>query len=390
VQPAPQYASDFLARDWPLLLEACSLPRDPAKISALAAEIRDPESFFRLADEHGVIAHLASAFSTVSGVEISAVLLDLLRTRHRAQLLSTLALTAELFRMLDLLRQSSVESLVIKGPVLAIRAYGDPAARQYGDIDAIVRHVDIQRSAEILVAAGYESRVPAEAIRDGKIPGQYLFLRPATKVIFELHTERTLRYFPLPLPIENYFRHRTSVTIDGHAVPCLSAEHEFVLISIHGAKHFWERLMWISDIAAMLYNHPELDWKRVRQAAAEVGAERMVRLALLLAQRLLGAAVPAEMKRDIALDSVCPKLVREIGSWLPYGGYAAPTMARRAAFRFRMRGRALDGVSYLTRLSFGTTEEDWSADVAAPRSRIAEILRRPLRLAKKYRREPDS
>ena len=225
MQPAPQYASDFLARDWPLLLEACSLPRDPAKISALAAEIRDPESFFRLADEHGVIAHLASAFSTASGVEISAVLVDLLRTRHRAQLLSTLALTAELFRMLDLLRQSSVESLVIKGPVLAIRAYGDPAARQYGDIDAIVRHVDIQRSAEILVAAGYESRVPAEAIRDGKIPGQYLFLRPATKVIFELHTERTLRYFPLPLPIENYFRHRTSVTIDGHAIPCLSAEH---------------------------------------------------------------------------------------------------------------------------------------------------------------------
>jgi len=148
VQPAPQYASDFLTRDWPLLLEACSLPRDPAKISALAAEIGDPESFFRLADEHGVIAHLASAFSAVSGMEISAGLLDLLRTRHRAQLLSTLTLTAELFRILDLLRHSGIESLVIKGPVLAIRAHGDPAALQYGDIDAIVRHADIARAAE--------------------------------------------------------------------------------------------------------------------------------------------------------------------------------------------------------------------------------------------------
>jgi len=299
-------------------------------------------------------------------------------------------MTAELFRILELFRQSEIECAVVKGPVLALRAYGDPAARQYADLDLLVRQSDIARAAELLVAAGYKSRVPAAAIRASKIPGEYLFRGPETEIIFELHTERTLRYFPLPLPIEEYFQRKTSLRLDGHAVPALSAEDDFILISVHGATHFWERLMWICDVAAMIHNHPELDWKRIRQSAADVGAARMVRLALLLAERLLGVAVPEEMKSAVAGDSACAQLAQQIESWLPYGGYAAPTIAQRAKFRFRMRGGGFAGAAYLARLTFATTEEDWPADAGARPSGLGEILRRPVRLAKKYRRNADS
>ena len=40
--------------------------------------------------------------------------------------------------------------------------------------------------------------------------------------------------------------------MDGRDVPALSLEDELVLICVHGAKHFWERLMWTADIAAMV------------------------------------------------------------------------------------------------------------------------------------------
>jgi hypothetical protein len=373
-----------------LLLQSCSFPQDPAKISPLAAQIQDAESLIRLADEHGVIAHLATALAAVPDLRISTGLLDSLRSRHRLQLLFTLAMTAELFRILELFRDAKIDSLVVKGPVLSLRAYGDPAARQYVDLDLLVRHGDIQRAAQILLAAGYESRVPFAAIRAGKIPGEYLFRRPDSKIIFELHTERTFRYFPSPLPIETYFQGKTFLPLDGQSVPALSTGHEFVLICIHGGKHFWERLMWISDIAAMVHNHPELDWNSVQQSAVEVGAERMVRVALLLSQRLLGVQVPAGMKDDVARDSECPRLVDQIEKWLPYAGTAAPSIGQRAWFRFRMRGSVLSGAAYLTRLSLSTTEDDWAGDAEAPTSRFAEMLRRPLRLARKYRRNSDS
>ncbi len=383
------FGNDFLRVAWPLLLRACSLPRDPAKISALAAQVRDEESLFRLADEHGVIAHLAAGLSTVPDARLPAALLESLRSRHRSQLLFTLSMTAELFRILELLRKSQIKCVVVKGPVLSLRAYGDPAARQYVDLDLLVRHGDIRRAAEMLIAAGYESRVPAAAIRAGRIPGEYLFRRPNTNIIFELHTEDSFRYFPMPLPIENYFQQRVFLPLDGQPVPVLSVEHELVFIAIHGAKHFWQRLMWISDVAAMVHNRSELNWKNVRQAAAEVGAERMVRVALLLSERLLGVRVPEDMRNDVSSDSSCSRLVDKIQEWLPYAGSAAPSIGERAWFRFRICGNVFSGAAYLARLSFSTTEDDWTPDAEAT-SPFAEGLRRPFRLARKYRRNADS
>ncbi len=386
--PASPFGNDFQRREWPLLLDSCSLPRDPAKISTTVDTIRDDDSFINLAKAHGVLGHFTAMLGGLPGFQIPSSFLDSLRVHQRAHLLSNLAMTAELFRILELFRQSGIECVVVKGPVLSLRAYGEPAVRQYADLDLLLRQKDIPRAAEILVDTGYDSRISAEAIRSRKIPGEYRFRAQDTEIILELHTERTLRYFPLPLPIERYFESKTSLSLDGRPVPALSAEHEFILISVHGATHFWERLMWVCDVAAMVHNHPQLDWNLIRRSAAEAGAERMVRVALLLAERSLGVAIPKDMKNEVQRDSACLRLVRQIETWLPYAGFAAPSILPRAFFRFAIRGNAISGLGYLARLSLSTSEEDWSSESTAPRLRWAEILRRPFRLAKKYRRGP--
>src|SRR5262245_53909898 len=208
-------------------------------------------------------------------------------------------------------------------------------------------------------------------------------MKPGTRFLVELHTEHTFRYFPKPLPVEDYFSRSVTVALDGNRVPALSAEDEFVLISIHGAKHFWERLMWIADVAAMVEGHPEIDWRRLRRSAASLGALRMVRVALLLAERLLGVPLPGPMKEGVAGDAACQKIVRIIASWLPYAGDQPPPLVERALFRFRRRGQLLAGARYLTRLSLSTTEEDWSNDAQAPTKSLRESLQRPFRLARK-------
>jgi len=43
-------------------------------------------------------------------------------------------------------------------------------------------------------------------------------------------------------------------------VSALSVEDELVLICIHGAKHFWERLMWIADVAALISAQTAINW----------------------------------------------------------------------------------------------------------------------------------
>src|SRR5262249_29238036 len=121
--------------------------------------------------------------------------------------------------------------------------------------------------------------------------------------------------------------------------------------------------------------------------AARVGAERMVRLALLLANRVLRATIPAEMEREVATDSACARIVKKIETWLPYAGNEPPALVQRALFRLQMRGQLWAGARYLTRLSFSTTEEDWSADAGGAARSLRESLGRPFRLAKKYRHD---
>lgn len=381
------FGSDFLSREWPFLLGACSLPLDATSCLRVAGGLGDGEILSRLAGEHGVAAQVAAALGSLSSA--SAALnpaLQTVRALHRTQSIRTLALTAELPRVLELLRRAQVETLVVKGPVLALRAYGDPAARQFGDIDLLVRHCEIQSAAKAMVAGGYESKVPEGAIGSGRIPGQYLFRGP-NNTVFELHTQRTLRYFPRPLPIEELLQRKVILSLDGRSVPALSVEDEFVLISVHGAKHFWERLMWISDVAAMIHRHPGLHWARISTLAAQVGAERMVRVAALLAERLLRVPVPLAL---LEADAACLPVAKKIETWLPYAGHESPPLAQRALFRLRMRGELLAGARYLTRLSLSTTEEDWAQNPDLPAGSLRQTLRRPFRLARKHRRKPEA
>jgi hypothetical protein len=51
-------------------------------------------------------------------------------------------------------------------------------------------------------------------------------------------------------------------------------------------------------------------------------------------------------------------------------------------FRWKMGGGGSKGSAYLLRLSFSTTEDDWSEGQSG--SRMWEMLRRPFRLIRKY------
>lgn len=312
--------------------------------------------------------------------------LEELRTWRRNQALFTLNLTAEMFRLLQSLTAAGIEAVVIKGPVLSMRCYGDPGLRQYGDLDLIVRDRDILRTTELLAGLEYEPRIPIGAIRSRKIPGEYVFRQTRSKLLVEFHTELTFRYHPRPLPLESLFRRRVQVAFDGNAVPALSLEDELVLICVHGAKHFWERLIYVADVAAFVCQQ-HLDWDRAMSAAQEVGAQRMLYAGLGLAAAVLQTPLPEKIAPLVRSDQAVALLTRQISRWLPAAGSAPPGILERALFRMRMRGGILSGLAYLLRLSVSPTEEDWVAGEESKRHWFLDALGRPFRLARKYGRD---
>ncbi len=384
----PARLSDISAskHEWPVLLE-CASPRcDARKLNELLRSA-DWTRLLLLVQKHGMVGHLAAHLHELDRDLVPPGMNKTLIECQRAQILLTLRLTAELFRLLKRLAAAEIGVLAVKGPVLSLRAYGDPAMRSYGDLDLLVRQRDIRRATELMIAAGYQAAVPVSAIDSGKIPGQYLFSAPDSKLLVELHNDYTLRYFPRRLLLEGFFERQVRVLLDSRKAPALSVEDELVLICVHGAKHYWERLMWIADVAALLYSQTNLDWKRAAESAREVGAERMLHAGLLLAANLLRAPLPGKVLPMVHSDSGAAKLAGQVLEWLPAAGSSPPGLLARALFRMRMCGGLISAPAYLLRLSFSPTEEDWKESVEEKRHWFLYAVRRPFRLARKYGRD---
>jgi predicted ATPase len=157
--------------EWRLLLECASPFFDDERAREMAQSV-DWSRLLILAEEHGVLGHLAKAIRELDPDLVPREIAQRLLERHRAQIFSTLRMSAELFRLLNLFAAKGISVIVVKGPVLGMQAYADPAMRSYGDLDLLVRQRDIRRATESLQAVGYRATVSLRAIDAGKIPGQ--------------------------------------------------------------------------------------------------------------------------------------------------------------------------------------------------------------------------
>lgn len=277
------FGDNTFDKEWRFLCSCASPLLSTSSFPASATAGLNWNVTLELATAHGVLNLLAARLKETGFPAIPAAAREELQNRTRAKNLFTLSLTAELFRILDEFRQAGVTAIPVKGPVVSLFAYGDPGMRNYTDLDLLVRQEEILPASGLMSKLQFEAQVPEQAIRAGKIPGEYQFTRPGTQVIVELHTENTLRYYPQPVRFADMFARQRRILLDGKEIPVLRLEDEFLFDCIHGTKDFWERLMWAADIAAMVARHPELDWAMARQAAKDVGAERMLYVALALA-----------------------------------------------------------------------------------------------------------
>ena len=78
----------------------------------------------------------------------------------RANAVRSLALTAELFKIMEVFRSQEILAIPYKGPVLAAQAYGNVALREYEDLDIVLHQRDMPKANEIMVGLGYRAKFP--------------------------------------------------------------------------------------------------------------------------------------------------------------------------------------------------------------------------------------
>ncbi len=373
------------------LLVCCSRTRLGA---SAAAEIRRLlglplgwEFILSAATEHGVAPLLLRNLSSIGPNAVPVAQLASLKNQVRAASVRALVLTAELIRILDALSAAAIQAIPYKGPVLASQAYGDVALRQFEDLDLILRQRDIAPADRILTGLGYSRDFPpifAPGERSSLIPGEYNYRDGERRLIVELHTERTFRHFPAAPDLDALAPRLASVCLSGHDVRTFSPEDTLVFLCVHGSKDFWQRLVWVADLAELLGSHPQIGWDRVYAFADSVRARRILHLGLALATGLFQISLPDEIHARIRADATASSVAAQMQQILL--SRTASALGARATFKYRrqMLPGSLAGFRYAVRLATAPAAEDWqSMRLPRPLAPLYAALR-PLRLLKKY------
>jgi hypothetical protein len=364
---------------------------DPGRARGLEALCRDGvdwRAVLRLARRHGVTPLLHRHLGAVGPGRVPPAVLEELRGDHEANAVRNRFLAARLRAALDALAEAGVVALAFKGPTLALGAYGDLSLRRFEDLDLLVRREDVPACKRQLLAHGYRplrELTDAEEARYLDSEYEYGFVGDRGRVRVELHWNVVPRAFSFQLDMDRLCKAARPMTLDDGSPVLVPAPEDLLLIlSLHGAKHLWERVGWICDIAELVRAHPDLDWPGCLAEARARGVERIVLVALFLAEDLLGAVLPAEVAGRVRRDRAVAALGRRVAGWLAAG--AVPTQRSRAGLRFAtaVRERVADRVRYAARLTLTPTIDDWAGVRLPAWLFFLHYPLRPLRLAVKY------
>jgi hypothetical protein len=316
------------------------------------------------AAEQGVLPLLWQRLEGLSRAELPWDRRVQLREEFKRNAHRNFFLAAELLRILAALCAHGVRATPHKGPVLALQAYGDLALRQIADLDIVVPQREIVEAHRVLVSLVFRSENPELLLLlqpADRIPGQYAYRSENFGVYVELHTEATLRYMPCGLDLEALLARRDNLSIAGHTVRVFSAEDTLILLAVHGAKHLWNRLGWIYDIANLAQTPDGIDWELSGNLANRMRSRRMWLLGLSLAREVLDAPLPEPVGAWIRQDKGVVWLRERVQAQLLGESLAAPSLWQRLLFRINSCETIAEGLRQCARVTTRPTEEDWSA-----------------------------
>jgi hypothetical protein len=376
-------------REHELLLLCARAAADDATAQAirrLAGEGLDCEYLFRLAHRHLVLPLLYHQLNRAARDVVPPAFLGKLKKFFRDNAARNIYHAAELGDIIRAFDAHGVEAVPFKGPTLALTAYGNLSLRRFIDLDILVRRGDVRRAKEVLLSKGYELHPPLSAAQERVLMREQhalQFVGGGGLLIVELHWSVVPRKFAASVRAEDLWGRLGKTRLNDSEVPTLSNENLLLSLSAHGTKHLWERLVWICDVAELLNSARGLDWSYVVARARAGGLERMLFLGLRLADELLGARLPVEVRRAAFDDEDVRALASFVRARLFDGAEHRPaSFVRNIRFNLRARRRWRDRLRYYGFL-FAPTDGDIAAlRLPAPMT-FAYYLIRPLRLLTK-------
>jgi len=256
------------------------------------------ESFLAACDYHQVGPIVFHRFQ--GRVAVPAQVLEHLRARFYHVSAYNHRLAMHLVQLFAEFEQQRIPCLALKGPAVAMAAYGDLSLRQYEDIDIMVHTEDVAKAVEMLMAGGFQpGRGQAERYKHLKLDHEVTLTAPDNSYSVDLHWQLAPPYARVFGPaVREVWLRAEHLQLPHGNVAVLNREDLFLALCQHGTRHRWWQLKWLFDVAELLRHSASMDWSRIEDILrTHPMARPPASLATLLARELLGIQVAPDVRK---------------------------------------------------------------------------------------------
>jgi hypothetical protein len=334
---------------------------DVRRLEGLLPGTIDWDEFLRLAERHRLLPLCARHLNRVGNHRVPAEALLVMRRYVEQNVERSLMLTGELRTILRRLEEAGIPAVAYKGPVLAQDLYGSVALRDMLDLDVLVLKQDALRARDLLLERGYRSAVPRGERWDSYVVlsgCNFPLVHDTAGFLVEVHW--TPEACLPPAVLAALWQRLEYVSLAGMQVPTFARQDLLLLLCMHGCRHMWERLEWLTGVAELL-RRIDVAWDEVLRLASSVGARRALLLGVTLAHRFLEAPVPDEILRQAQADPRTDQLANAACGQL---FSKRPVLAHRLGFPFHefqlcSRERLRDRSRYVMQRLTAPSMEEW-------------------------------
>ena len=351
-------------------------------LHGLLARVSDWDYLFTTASSHGLIPLLHKHLHAQRPDLIPVNFLSRLKRESVANTQNVLHLFAKQLQLYRLFKENNVRLAILKGGLLAEMAYGEIGLRHAGDIDVLIARADFERARELLESLGYEM---TPALNGAQLAShlnahcEIQFMRDDWFTVVDLHWALAPKSFVFKLETDDVLTRLQRVSVAGMGFETLANEDLILYQAMHGAKHLWRRLEWISSLGETIRAADATDWDVVMNRAAGAHATRMLALGLRLAEKLSGINVPAGIDTDRAAAKMADDVMAQM---FTLSGAADSTETN--LYNLKIMDRKRDALVSALRAIFVPTLTDWHALQLPPSLHSLYYAYRPLRLTKAY------
>ena len=369
-----------------LILHIALRDADSSELQRLASATHDWDYVITLAYAHGLLPLLNKHIVTAAADLVPTHVLARLKRESVANTQNVLHLTGKHLLIHQLFNEHRLPVAIFKGALLAQMAYGEMSLRQAGDIDLLIKRSDFGEARRLLESLGYEMTpplTPAQLASHLNNHCEIQFMRDDWLTVVDLHWDLAPRSFVFGVKADEVMSRLQSVSFAGTTVETFGAEDLLLYQAMHGAKHLWRRLEWISCLAESLRATSTINWDTLVDRAMKAHATRILALGLRLVEQFSDVPVPAQVLTSIDRDKAMQRMAAQIRSQL-FTTLGPAESTETNLYNLRIMDRKRDALISALRSIFVPTLPDWQS-LALPASlHSLYYAYRPLRLSRIY------